>query len=123
MCGLPPKPTHAIQNFVSLHLVGPGYFASGCNGDRRYSDMEPRKDVINVTNAKANAVENDSTWGIRRAVDGIQRIIIEVTGITRDLGSLFLYHTWVIFVIVSNVSRNLLDALTIAKKILIAKAL
>ena len=60
--------------------------------------MEPRKVVTNVTNAKANAMENDSTWGIRRVVDGIQRIIIEATGNTTDFGSLFLYHTWVIFV-------------------------
>ena len=65
--------------------------------------MEPRRVVKNVTNAKANALKSDSTWGIRRAVEGIQRIIIEATGNTRDLGSLFLYHTWVIFVIVSNV--------------------
>ena len=79
--------------------------------------------VKNVTIAKANAMGNDSTWGIRRAVEGIQRIIIEATGDTRDAGSLFLYHAWVIFVIVSNVSRNPGDSLTIAKKILIAKAL
>ena len=85
--------------------------------------MEPRNVVMNVTNAKANAMENDSTWGIRRVVDGIQRIIIEATGNTTDFGSLFLYHTWVIFVIVSNVSRNSRDSLTIAKKILMAKAL
>ena len=65
--------------------------------------MEPRRAVKNVTNAKANAVDNDSTWGIRRAVEGIQRIIIEAIGNTTDFGSLFLYHTWVIFVIVSNV--------------------
>ena len=123
MWDLPPKLIHAIQIFVSLHGVGPGYFASGWNGDRRYSDMEPRKVVTNVTDAKANAMENDSTWGIRRVIDGIQRIIIEATGNTTDFGSLFLYHTWVIFVIVSNVSRNSRDSLTIAKKILMAKAL
>ena len=85
--------------------------------------MEPRRVIRNVTNAKANAMENDSTWGIRRAVDGIQRIVIEATGNTRDFGSLFLYHTWVIFVIVIYVSKNFGDSLTIAKKILIAKAL
>jgi hypothetical protein len=66
--------------------------------------MEPRKAVKNERSAKANAMKSDSTWGIRRTVEGIQRIIIEATGNTRDLGSLFLYHTWVIFVIVSNVS-------------------
>jgi len=68
--------------------------------------MEPRKADKNVTNAKANAMENDSTWGIRRTVEGIQRIIIEATGHAGELGSLFLYHTWVI----------------IANKILMAKA-
>ena len=121
MWALPPKLIHAIQIFVSLHRVGPGYFARGCNGDRRYSDMEPRKAVKNVTNAKANAMENDSTRGIRRTAEGIQRIIIEAAGNTRDLGSLFLYHTWVIFVIVSNVSRNSGDSLTIAVKVLTAR--
>ena len=84
--------------------------------------MEPRRAVKNVTNAKANAMKKDSTWGIRRAVEGTQRIVIEVTGNTRDLGSLFLYHTWVIFVlIVSNVSRNSGDSLTTAVKILTAR--
>ena len=68
--------------------------------------MEPRRAVKNVTNAKANAMRSDSTWGIRREVEGIQRIIVEATGNTRDFGSLFLYHTWVIFVIVRNVSRH-----------------
>ena len=68
--------------------------------------MELKKAVKNVTNAKANAMKNDSTWGIRRAVDGIQRIIIEATGNTRDLGSLFLYHAWVIFAKVSNVPKK-----------------
>jgi hypothetical protein len=68
--------------------------------------MEPRRAVENVTNAKANAVDNDFTWGIRRAVEGIQRIIIEAISNTTDFGSLFLYHTWVIFVIVSNVSKE-----------------
>ena len=85
--------------------------------------MDPRRAVKNVTNAKVNAMENDSTWGIRMAVDGIQRTIIEATGNTRDLGSLFLYHTWVILVIVNNISKNPGDSLTTAKKILIAKAL
>ena len=61
--------------------------------------MELRRAVKNVRNAKANAMENDSTWGIRRAAEGIQRIIIEATGDTRDFGSLFLYHRWVVFVI------------------------
>jgi hypothetical protein len=85
--------------------------------------MEPRRAVKNVTNAKANAMKKDSTWGIRRAVEGVQRIVIEATGNTRDLGSLFLYHTWVIFVVVShgNVSRNSGDSLTIAVKILTAR--
>ena len=69
--------------------------------------MEPKKAVKNVMNAKANAMKNDSTRGIRRAVDGIQRIIIEATGNTRDLGSLFLYHAWVIFVNVSNVPKKI----------------
>ena len=123
MWALPLKLIHVIHNFVSLHRVGPGYFASGWNGDRRYSDIEPKKAVMNVTNAKANAMKIDLTWGIRRAVDGVQRIIIETTGNTRDLGSLFLYQTWVIFVNVSNVSRNSGDSHTIAKKILIARAL
>ena len=118
---LPPKLIHAVHNFVSLHRVGPGYFARGCNGDRRYSDIEPRRAVKNVTNAKANAMKNDSTWGIRRAVEGIQRITIETTGNARDLGSLFLYHTWVIFVTVNSVSRNSGDSLTIAMKILTAR--
>jgi hypothetical protein len=59
--------------------------------------MEPKRAVKNIMNAKANAIENDSTWGIRRTVEGIQRMIIEATGNTRDFGSLFLYHTWVIF--------------------------
>ena len=84
--------------------------------------MEPRRAVENVTDAKANAMKNESTRGIRRAVEGIQRIIIEATGNTGDFGSLFLYHTWVTFVNVSNVSRNSEDSLTIAKKISIAKA-
>lgn len=35
-------------------------------------------------------------------VEGIQRMMIEATGNIRDVGSLFLYHTWVIFEIVSN---------------------
>ena len=70
--------------------------------------MEPRRAVKNVKNAKANAIENDSTWGISRAVEGIQRIIIEATANTADFGSLFLYHTWVTFVIVSNVSKETL---------------
>jgi hypothetical protein len=61
--------------------------------------MEPKRAVRNVTNAKANATEEDTTWGSRRAVEGIQRIIIEATGDTEDLGSLFLYHTWVIFAV------------------------
>ena len=121
MWALPPKLIHAVHIFVSLHRVGPGYFASGCNGDRRYNDMEPRRAVKNVTSAKINAMENDSTWGIRRAVEGIQRMIIEATGNTRDLGSLFLYHTWVIFVIISNVSIKFWDSLTTAVKILIAR--
>ena len=55
--------------------------------------MEPKRAVMNVTNAKANAMENDSTWGMRRAVEGIQRITVEATGNARDFGSLFLYHT------------------------------
>ena len=61
--------------------------------------MEPNRADKNVRNAKENATEKDSTWGIRRAVEGIQRIIIEATGNTRDpgLGSLCLYHTWVVF--------------------------
>jgi hypothetical protein len=59
--------------------------------------MEATKAVKNVTNAKANAMENDPTWGIRRAAERIQRIVIEATGNTGELGSLFLYHTWVIF--------------------------
>ena len=84
--------------------------------------MEPRRAVKNVMNAKANATENDSVWGIRRVVEGIQRITIEATGDAGDFGSLFLYHTWVIFVIVSNISKKSGDSLTIAKKILIAKA-
>jgi hypothetical protein len=41
--------------------------------------MEPRRAVKNVTNAKTNAMTKDPTWGIRRAVEGIQRIIIEAT--------------------------------------------
>ena len=69
--------------------------------------MEPRRAVKNVTNAKANAMKSDSTWGIRRAVVGIQRVIIEAIGNTRDFGSLFLYHTWVIFVIVRNASNKI----------------
>ena len=85
--------------------------------------MEPRRAVKNVANAKANAMKNDPTWGIRRAVEGKQRIIIETTGNRGDLGSLFLYHTWVIFVVVSNVSRNSGASLTIAKNMLIANAL
>ena len=72
--------------------------------------MEPSKAVKNVTNAKANAMKNDSTWGIRRAVDGVQRIIIEATGNTRDLGSLFLYQTWVVFVNVSSAQKKNLEA-------------
>ena len=58
--------------------------------------MEPKRVVMNVTNAKANAMKIDSTWGMRRAVEGIQRIIVEATGNERDFGSLFLYHTCVI---------------------------
>ena len=85
--------------------------------------MEPRRAVKNVANAKANAMKNDPTWGIRRAVEERQRIIIEATGNTGDIGSLFLYHTWVIFVVVSNVSRNSGASLTIAKNMLIANAL
>ena len=108
MWDLPPIVIHTIQIFVSLHRIGPGYFASGCNGDRRYSDMETRRVVENVRNAKANAIENDSTWGISRAVEGIQRIIIEAIANTADFGSLFLYHTWVTFVIVRNVSKETL---------------
>ena len=83
--------------------------------------MEPRRAVKNVTNARANAMKNDLTWGVRRAVEGIQRIIIEAIGNIRDFGSLFLYHTWVIFVIVSIVSRKFWNSLTIAVKILTAR--
>ena len=77
---------------------------------------------MNVMNAKINAIEGDSTWGIR-AVEGVQRIVIEATSNTKDLGSLFLYHSkWVIFVeIVRNTSRNFGDSLTTAVKILTAK--
>lgn len=87
-------------------------------GDRRYSDimMDPGRAVSSwsVTNAKVNAMENDSTWGVRMAVEGIQRKIIEATGNTRDLGSLFLYHTWAILVIVSSILKNPGDSLTIS---------
>ena len=85
--------------------------------------MEPRRAVENVSNANGNAMKKDPTWRIRRAVEGIQRIVIEATSNKRDLGSLFLYHTWVIFkfVIVSNVSRNSGDSLTTAVKILTAR--
>ena len=121
MWDLPPKVIHTIQIFVSLHRIGPGYFASGCNGDSRYSDMEPRRAIKNVTNAKINAIGSDSTWGIRRAVEGIQIIVIEATGNTRDFGSLFLNHTWVIFVIVSNESKFSGNSLTTAPKILTAR--
>jgi hypothetical protein len=67
--------------------------------------MDPRKLARNVPSAKENAEENESTWGIRRTVEGRQRTAIEAAGNIRDLGSLFLYHTWVTFVIamVSNV--------------------
>ena len=77
---------------------------------------------MNVMNAKINAIEGDSTWGIR-AVEGVQKIVIEATSNTRDLGSLFLYHsTWVIFVeIVRNTSKKFWDSLTTAVKILTAK--
>ena len=108
MWDLPPIVIHTIQIFVSLHRIGPGYFASGCNGDRRYSDMEPRRAVENVSNANGNAMKKDPTWRIRRAVEGIQRIVIEAMSNKRDLGSLFLYHTWVTFVIVRNVSKETL---------------
>jgi hypothetical protein len=64
--------------------------------------MDPMKAVRNVINAKGNATENDPTWGSRRMVEGIQRTMVEATGNTRDFGSLFLYHTWVTFVIVSD---------------------
>ena len=83
--------------------------------------MEPRRAVKKVANAKANAMKKDPTWRIRRAVEGIQRIVIEAISNKRDLGSLFLYHTWVIFVIVSNASRNSGDSLTTAVKILTAR--
>ena len=73
---------------------------------------------MNVTSPKMKAIETDLTWGIRRAVEGIHRIIVEATGHTRDLGSLFLYHAWVIFVDVSNISRNSGDSLTTAVRIL-----
>ena len=60
---------------------------------------------MNVANAKKNAIESEWTWGIRRTVEGRQRTAIEAAGNIRDLGSLFLYHTWVTFVIaiISNV--------------------
>ena len=83
--------------------------------------MEPRRAVKKVANAKANAMKKDPTWRIRRAVEGTQRIVIKATGDTRELGSLFLYHTWVIFKIVSNASRNSGDSLTTAVKILTAR--
>ena len=83
--------------------------------------MEPRRAVENVSNANGNAMKKDPTWRIRRAVEGIQRIVIEAISNKRDFGSLFLYHTWVIFVIVSNASRNSGDSLTTAVKILTAR--
>lgn len=63
--------------------------------------MDPKKAAKNEITAKENAIESDLTWGSSRAVEGKQRIVIEATGHTRDVGSLFLYHTWVTFVIVS----------------------
>lgn len=54
--------------------------------------MDPKKAARNVMTAKENAIENDPTWGSRRTVEGMQRMVIEATGHTRELGSLFLYH-------------------------------